>query len=67
MAHPAAVPDLASGAVHDGQQMAAICPVAMLFVRSRAGLSHTPDECSSLDDFVAGFEALATALRSLAY
>ncbi len=61
------VPELASGAVHDAQQMAAICPVAMLFVRSRGGLSHTPEEFSSLDDCVAGIETLATALRALAY
>jgi allantoate deiminase len=61
------VPQLASGAVHDAQQMAALAPVAMLFVRSRDGLSHTPDEFSSLDDCVAGVETLATALWRLAY
>lgn len=62
-----AAPRLTSGAVHDAQQMAAICPVAMLFVRSRAGLSHTPEEFTSLDDAVAGIETLATALARLAY
>jgi len=61
------VPNLASGAVHDAQQMATLCPVAMLFVRSRDGLSHTPDEFSSLEDCVAGIETLATALHQLAY
>jgi len=60
-------PRLASGAVHDAQQMAAVCPVAMLFVRSRDGLSHTPAEFSSGEDVVAGVETLATALHRLAY
>ena len=61
------MPELASGAVHDAQQMATLSPVAMLFVRSRDGLSHTPDEFSSLADCVAGIETLATALHQLVY
>lgn len=58
---------MASGAGHDAQQMAAICPVAMLFVRSEDGRSHTPEEFSTLDDIVAGIKVLAGALYELAY
>jgi allantoate deiminase len=58
---------MASGAGHDSQQMAAIAPVAMIFVRSKDGRSHTPDEFSSIEDIVAGIEVLAAALHRLAY
>lgn len=58
---------MASGAGHDSQQMAAIAPVAMIFVRSKDGRSHTPDEFSSIEDIVAGIEVLAAAMHRLAY
>jgi allantoate deiminase len=58
---------MASGAGHDSQQMAAIAPVAMIFVRSKDGRSHTPDEFSSIADMTAGIEVLAAALHRLAY
>ena len=58
---------MASGAGHDSQQMAAIAPVAMIFVRSKDGRSHTPDEFSSVSDMTAGIEVLAAALHRLAY
>jgi allantoate deiminase len=58
---------MASGAGHDAQQMAAIAKVAMIFVRSKDGRSHTPEEFSSLDDIVAGIRVLAAALYKLAY
>ena len=35
---------LPSGAGHDAMAMAALCPVAMLFVRCRDGVSHHPAE-----------------------
>jgi allantoate deiminase len=38
------VPDLPSGAGHDAVAMSAVCPVAMLFVRCRGGVSHHPAE-----------------------
>ncbi|MCC6791369.1 MAG: hydantoinase/carbamoylase family amidase, partial [Thermomicrobiales bacterium] len=56
-----------SGAAHDSQQMAAKCKVAMIFVRSKDGRSHTPAEFSSVADCVAGIEVLAAALHKLAY
>ncbi|OJU93063.1 MAG: Zn-dependent hydrolase [Shinella sp. 65-6] len=58
---------MASGAGHDSQQMAAIADVAMIFVRSKDGRSHTPDEFSSVEDIVAGIRVLAAGLHALAY
>ncbi len=54
-----------SGAGHDAQQMSEIARSAMIFVRSRGGLSHTPEEVSSPDDCTDGFRVLAEALRLL--
>ncbi len=56
-----------SGAAHDSQQMALIAPVAMIFVQSRDGRSHTPAEFTSVDHAVAGIEVLAAALHRLAW
>lgn len=36
--------DLPSGAGHDGLAMIALCPIAMLFVRCKGGISHNPAE-----------------------
>lgn len=35
---------MVSGAGHDAQMMARICPVGMIFVPSKGGLSHSPGE-----------------------
>ena len=58
---------MASGAVHDTQRMAERCKVAMVFVQSRDGRSHTPEEFSSIEHIVAGIEVLAEGLHALAY
>jgi len=58
---------MASGAGHDSQQMARIAKTAMIFVRSKDGRSHTPEEFSSTEDIVAGIEILAKGLHTLAY
>ena len=58
---------MASGAGHDSQQMAAICPVAMIFVRSEGGRSHTPEEYSTLADIMDGIRLLLAGLYRLAY
>ena len=57
--------ELASGAGHDGMQLADLCPVGMLFVRSKYGLSHNPDEYSSKEDCVAGADVLYRTLLKL--
>ena len=64
-----AIPHLvmASGAGHDAQQIALVAPVAMIFVRSKEGRSHTPEEFSSVGDLVEGTRLLAEALYKLAY
>jgi allantoate deiminase len=41
---------LSSGAGHDTMAMAAICPVAMLFMRCEKGLSHHPAEAIAVHD-----------------
>jgi allantoate deiminase len=46
----ARAPLLPSGAGHDGQAMAKLCPVGMLFVRCRGGISHNPAEYASPGD-----------------
>ncbi|RUT34572.1 Zn-dependent hydrolase [Arsenicitalea aurantiaca] len=58
---------MASGAGHDTQQMARIAKVAMIFVRSKDGRSHTPDEFSSIPDIVEGIKVLTETLYRLAY
>ncbi len=56
-----------SGGGHDTQRMADRAKVAMLFVRSKDGRSHTPEEFTSTSDAVAGIRVLAGALHTLAY
>jgi allantoate deiminase len=47
--------------------MADIARSAMIFVRSREGRSHTPEEFTSTEDAVAGIAVLAATLHKLAY
>ena len=56
-----------SGAGHDTQNMARIAKVAMVFVQSKGGRSHTPAELTVLDDALAGIRVLTSALHRLAY
>ena len=56
---------MASGAGHDAMCMADIAPQAMLFVPSRNGVSHSPDEYTPPADCVAGAQVLGTALLHL--
>jgi allantoate deiminase len=41
---------LPSGAGHDGLMMSKLCPIGMLFVRCRGGVSHNPAEYASPQD-----------------
>jgi allantoate deiminase len=50
---------LPSGAGHDAQVMARLCPAAMLFVRCRGGISHNPAEFASVADMGLAIAALA--------
>jgi allantoate deiminase len=47
--------------------MAEISQVAMIFVQSRDGRSHTPEEFTSVEHAVAGIQVLAGALHRLAW
>jgi allantoate deiminase len=49
---------LPSGAGHDAQVMARLCPSAMLFVRCRGGISHNPAEYTSPSDMGFAIAAL---------
>jgi allantoate deiminase len=49
---------LASGAGHDGTAMAKLCPIGMLFVRCRGGISHNPAEYASPGDLGLAVAAL---------
>jgi N-carbamoyl-L-amino-acid hydrolase len=57
--------DIDSGAGHDAQAVSHLTPVGMLFVPSRAGVSHCPREWSSPEDLVRGAQVLAEALADL--
>jgi N-carbamoyl-L-amino-acid hydrolase len=57
---------MVSGAGHDAQLMSGMCPTAMIFVPSRAGVSHNPDEYSSPEDLERGANVLLHAALKLA-
>jgi allantoate deiminase len=56
---------LPSGAGHDAMALGRHVPSAMLFVPSRGGISHSPDEHTSAEHCDLGAEVLARALRLL--
>ncbi len=64
-AHGFASLRMASGAGHDAMCIAEIAPQAMVFVPSRHGVSHAPDEFTAPEDCVAGAQVLCTALLTL--
>ena len=55
-----------SGAGHDAQLMASMCPTAMIFVPSREGISHSPAEYSSPEELETGANVLLHAALKLA-
>lgn len=56
---------LPSGATHDASAMAALCPMAMLFVRCRDGVSHVPEEHASAEDMGQAIAIAAEFLQSV--
>jgi allantoate deiminase len=54
---------LPSGAGHDAMVVGRHVPAAMIFVPSRRGVSHSPDEFSGPDDVELGMRVLAETLR----
>jgi N-carbamoyl-L-amino-acid hydrolase len=55
-----------SGAGHDSQNMATITPTAMIFVPSKGGRSHCPDEHTDWNDVTNGANVLLNTLVELA-
>ena len=59
---------LHSGGGHDSMILAAHgVRTAMLFVPSRDGISHAPEEFTSAEELAAGTAVLARALHTLAW
>jgi len=56
---------LPSGAGHDAMNMATLCPMAMLFVPSQNGVSHSPDEYTAPQDCINGAQVLLRALLQI--
>jgi N-carbamoyl-L-amino-acid hydrolase len=57
---------LPSGAGHDAQMLARVCPSGMVFVPSVKGISHNPAEYTQPDDLVAGANVLLQVVLALA-
>jgi N-carbamoyl-L-amino-acid hydrolase len=53
---------LPSGAGHDAQEMAHIAPMAMIFVPSVGGISHSPKEFTKSQDVANGVDVLLNAV-----
>ncbi|WP_372631308.1 M20 family metallo-hydrolase [Cohnella sp.] len=58
---------ISSGAGHDAGLFANVCPTAMIFVPSRDGISHSPEEYTSPEQMACGTEVLTELLYTLAY
>jgi allantoate deiminase len=56
---------MTSGAGHDAQVVNAIVPAGMVFVPSRDGLSHVPEEWTSASDVARGVDVLDLAIERL--
>lgn len=56
---------LPSGAGHDAMQFNGLFPIAMLFVRSKDGISHNPKEYSSQEDIILGANVLKQTILQL--
>ncbi|WP_454805926.1 hydantoinase/carbamoylase family amidase [Paraburkholderia fungorum] len=57
---------LPSGAGHDSGSYHDFCPMGMIFIRSRDGISHNPDEWSTSEDCANGARVLYYTLLDLA-
>ncbi len=64
LGHPAR--RMPSGAGHDAQMFAPLCPTGMIFVPSRGGLSHNVEEYTAPDHLEAGANVLLATVLALA-
>ena len=54
--------DMTSGAGHDSVYTSRWCPTSMIFVPSRKGISHNPEEYTSPEDCAIGAEVLCQSV-----
>ena len=59
------VKQMTSGAGHDAQMFARVCPAAMIFVPSENGLSHNPAEFTSQREIEDGSNVLLQIMAKL--
>lgn len=57
---------MTSGAGHDAMNMAKICPTGLIFVPSQGGVSHHPDEYTSIENIAAGVDLLESVVKKWA-
>jgi allantoate deiminase len=57
---------MASGALHDSSILPEVTEVGMIFVPSKAGRSHCPEEETELEDIVIGSKLLLGSMAKLA-
>ena len=57
---------LHSGSGHDAMNMTKLAPTGMIFIPSRDGISHNPDEYTEYDDIMIGIDILTETLYQLA-
>lgn len=58
------VKEIISGAGHDSCSTSSRCPTSMIFIPSRDGVSHSPEEFSSPDQIDDGLRVLLRAVLS---
>ncbi len=56
---------LPSGAGHDAQEMALLGPTGMIFIPSKGGVSHSPDEYSTFKEMTNGANVLLNTILEL--
>lgn len=66
LAHGRTVARMPSGAGHDAQMLARVCPTAMVFTPSVGGVSHNPAELTHDADLEAGADVLLRVMVELA-
>lgn len=55
-----------SRAGHDAMNMTKLAPTGMIFIPSRQGISHNPEEYTSYDEIMVGIDVLTESLYKLA-
>lgn len=63
--HGHSVRRMPSGAGHDAQMLARVCPTSMIFVPSVKGISHNPAEHTDPEDIVSGANVLLQTILAL--